>query len=513
MEDKEKFLVDMKKTLRLGGGADKVSKQHQQGKLTARERLEILLDKDSFVEQDLLIKHRSSDFGLDKQELPGDGVITGYGMIDGRTVFVFAQDFTVAGGSLGEMHAKKIVKIQEAALKYGAPLIGINDSGGARIQEGIDSLKGYGEIFFQNTISSGVIPQISIILGPCAGGAVYSPALTDFTIMSKTAYMFITGPQVIKAVTHENVSFEELGGVDVHSQKSGNVHLAAIDDKEALLLARKLLSYLPSNNSEDTIIKNVSDPTSRLTDSIKDIIPTDSSKSYDMRKLIKEILDYNDFFEIQEVFAPNIIIGFGTLGGIVVGVIANQPIYLAGVLDINSSDKASRFIRFCDCFNIPLLSLVDVPGYMPGKDQEYGGIIRHGAKLLYAYSEATVPKITLIVRKAYGGAYIAMSSKHLGGDYVFGLPTTEVAVMGPEGAADIIFKKEIESSINPEETRTLLINEYKNKYANPYVAAERGYLDDVLEFSQVRNRLYLALRACLNKREFRPTRKHGNIPL
>ncbi len=513
MEEKIDDLKNRKRTLKLGGGEERIKKHHQQGKLTARERLEILLDKTTFVEQDLFARHRATDFGLDKQELPGDGVVAGYGTIDGRLVYVFAQDFTVAGGSLGETHAQKIVKVQEAALKYGVPLVGLNDSGGARIQEGIDSLKGYGEIFYRNTIASGVIPQISVLLGPCAGGAVYSPALTDFTIMSKIAYMFITGPQVVKTVTQEEISLEDLGGAEVHAQHSGNIHFVAPDDKEALLLTRRLLSFLPSNNSEDPPTKENSDPLDRSTQYLQEIIPVDSTKGYNMKEVIKEILDNKNFFEIQESFAPNLVIGFGTLGGRVVGIVANQPQYLAGVLDIDSSDKASRFVRFCDSFNIPLLTLVDVPGYMPGRMQEYGGIVRHGAKLLYAYSEATVPKITLIVRKAYGGAYIAMSSRHLGGDYVFGLPTTEIAVMGPEGAADIIFKKEIEGSPNPGETRSSLIENYKSRYANPYVATARGYIDDILEPTDVRWRLCQALLVAVNKREFRPPRKHGNMPL
>jgi acetyl-CoA carboxylase carboxyltransferase component len=496
-----------------GGGPGRVQKQHEAGKLTARERIDLLLDPGSFQEENVFVSHRNTGFGLDKQDLPGDGVVTGHGYVDGRLVFVYSQDFTVAGGSLGEMHAAKIARVQDLALKYGAPIVSISDSGGARIQEGIDSLKGYASIFYRNTISSGVIPQISMIAGPCAGGAVYSPGIMDFVVMTDQARMFITGPKVIESVTGEQVTDEELGGLSVHAEKSGNVHLAAADDKEAIRLIRELLSYLPSNNSEDAPARPTSDPVDRSTAELGDIIPDEANKPYDVRKVIGGLVDDAKFFEIAAGFAKSICVGFAHMGGQVVGVVANQSRSMAGVLDIDSSDKAARFVRFCDAFNIPLLTLVDVGGYLPGVDQEYGGIIRHGAKLLYAFSECTVPKVTVILRKAYGGAYIAMSCRDLGADFVFALPSAEIAVMGADGAAQIIFAKEIRDAKDSDATRQRLIADYKEQLYNPYVAGERGLVDDILEPSELRSRIIRSFRAAANKREERPVRKHGNIPL
>lgn len=496
-----------------GGGPSRVKKQHDAGKLTARERIELLLDQGSFQEENVFVSHRNTGFGLEKQELPGDGVVTGHGYVNGRLVFVYSQDFTVAGGSLGEMHALKIAHVQDLALKYGAPIVSISDSGGARIQEGIDSLKGYARIFYRNTISSGVIPQISLIAGPCAGGAVYSPGIMDFVVMTDQGRMFITGPKVIQSVTGEEVTDEELGGLSVHAEKSGNVHLAAADDQEAMRLIRELLSYLPANNSEDAPLGHSDDPVDRSTAEIADIIPVEANKPYDVRKVIGSLADEGKFFEVAQGFAKSVCVGFAHMGGQVVGVVANQSRSMAGVLDIDSSDKAARFVRFCDAFNIPLLTLVDVGGYLPGTDQEHGGIIRHGAKLLYAFSECTVPKVTVILRKAYGGAYIAMSCRDLGADFVFALPLAEIAVMGADGAAQIIFAKEISEAADPEETRRKLIADYKDKLYNPYVAAERGLVDDVLEPAQLRSSIIRSFRAAVNKREERPVRKHGNIPL
>lgn len=515
MSDSERYSILRQKRNRIleGGGADRVKKQHESGKLTARERIDLLLDPRTFQEENVFVSHRNTGFGLDKQELPGDGVVTGHGYVDGRLVFVYSQDFTVAGGSLGEMHAAKIARVQDLALKYGAPIVSISDSGGARIQEGIDSLKGYASIFYRNTISSGVIPQISMIAGPCAGGAVYSPGIMDFVVMTEQARMFITGPKVIESVTGEQVSDDELGGLAVHAEKSGNVHLAAANDKEAISLIRQLLSYLPSNNSEDAPDQPSDDPPDRATPEIGEIIPVEANKPYDVRSVIQSLADGGRFFEIAEGFAKSICVGFTRMGGQVVGVVANQSRFLAGVLDIDSSDKAARFVRFCDAFNIPLLTLVDVGGYLPGVDQEHGGIIRHGAKLLYAFSECTVPKVTVILRKAYGGAYIAMSCRDLGADFVFALPSAEIAVMGADGAAQIIFAKEIRDAADPEATRQQLIADYKDKLYNPYVAGERGLVDDILEPSELRGRVIRSFRTARNKREDRPLRKHGNIPL
>jgi len=497
-----------------GGGEERIKKQHEKGKLTARERLEKLLDEGSFVEIGMFAKSRATEFGMDKKRYPGDGVVTGYGTINGRLVFVYAQDFTVLGGSLGEMHAEKICRIMDLAMENGAPVIGLNDSGGARIQEGVDSLKGYGEIFFRNTIASGVIPQIAVIMGPCAGGAVYSPAIMDFTIMvDRSSYMFITGPQVIKAVTGEDINFEGLGGAMVHNEKSGNAHLIARNEDEAIEFIKLLLSYIPSNNMEDPPVINTGDPPDRMDYSLDKIIPEDPKKSYDVKDVISKVVDRGTFFELQPYFAPNIVIGFARLNGKSVGIVANQPRVLAGVLDINASDKAARFVRFCDAFNIPLITFVDVPGYLPGVAQEHGGIIRHGAKLLYAYSEATVPKITVILRKAYGGAYIAMSSKHLRADMVYAWPTAEIAVMGPEGAVNIVFRREIKEAEDPEKKRLELIKEYRDKFANPYVAAARLYIDDVIYPHETRPKIIQALEMLQNKREDRPMKKHGNMPV
>jgi acetyl-CoA carboxylase carboxyltransferase component len=515
MSDGERYSILRQKRNQIlaGGGADRVRKQHEAGKLTARERIDLLLDSGTFQEENVFVSHRNTGFGLDRQELPGDGVVTGHGYVDGRLVFVYSQDFTVAGGSLGEMHAAKIARVQDLALKYGAPIVSISDSGGARIQEGIDSLKGYASIFYRNTISSGVIPQISMIAGPCAGGAVYSPGIMDFVVMTEQARMFITGPKVIESVTGEQVSDDELGGLGVHAEKSGNVHLAAANDEEAISLIRELLSYLPSNNSEDAPEQENNDSVDRTTPEIGEIIPVEANKPYDVRSVIQSLADNGRFFEIAEGFAKSICVGFTRMGGQVIGVVANQSRFLAGVLDIDSSDKAARFVRFCDAFNIPLLTLVDVGGYLPGVDQEHGGIIRHGAKLLYAFSECTVPKVTVILRKAYGGAYIAMSCRDLGADFVFALPSAEIAVMGADGAAQIIFAKEIRDASDPEATRRQLIADYKEKLYNPYVAGERGLVDDILEPSELRSRVIRSFGAARNKREDRPLRKHGNIPL
>ena len=497
-----------------GGGEAKIKKQHEANKLTARERICKLLDEGSFVEIDAFVTHRCADFGMDCVEAPGEGVVTGYGTVDGRLTYVYAQDFTVIGGSLGEMHAKKICKVMDMAAKMGAPIIGMNDSGGARIQEGIDALSGFGEIFFRNTRNSGVIPQISVIMGPCAGGAVYSPANTDFIFMvDKTSQMFITGPQVIKSVTGEDVTADDLGGSKVHAEKSGVAHFTAASDEECIAQIRKLLSFLPSNNLEGTPVSEVTDEINRVSEALTTIVPDEPTKAYDVKNVITQIADNGDFFEVQKDFAQNIVVGFVKMNGISVGIVANQPKVMAGSLDIDSSDKAARFIRFCDSFNIPLVTLTDVPGYFPGVDQEQGGIIRHGAKLLYAYSEATVPKINVILRKAYGGAYIAMSSKHVGADMVMAWPTAEIAVMGPEGAANIIFKKDIANSADPINTRAEKIQEYRNRFASPYVAAARGYVDDVIEPDSTRPRIIAALEMLMSKRDSLPAKKHGNLPV
>ncbi len=507
--------TDLKRRMRdalSGGGVDAIEKQKATGKLTARERIISLLDPKSFHEYDLFVEHAAKDFDMDKKYLPGDGVITGTGNISGHPVCIYAQDFTVAGGSLGYMHAKKITKIMDHALKLKVPLIGINDSGGARIQEGVNSLAGYGEIFYRNTQASGVIPQISVILGPCAGGAVYSPALTDFVfVVDKISKMFITGPEVIKTVLGEEISMEELGGARVHAEITGNAHFFAESEQECFDQIKQLVSFIPWNNVKkaDSFPKKL--PKSRKY-KIDDIIPPDSKQPYDVRDVIKAIVDDSEFFEIQALFAANIVIGFARLEGQTIGFVANQPLVLAGVLDVDSSDKAARFIRYCDAFNIPLCTLVDLPGYLPGVEQEHAGVIRHGAKILYAYSEATVPKITLIMRKAYGGGYIAMCSHHLRADFVFAWPTAEIAVMGPEGAANIIFRKEITTSENPEEVRKQKIKEYKKKFANPYVAAAYGYIDAVIEPSETRHFLSHALEISSNKAEIHPTKKHGIPP-
>ena len=489
LQDKIKELMDMRQKARMGGGEKRIDAQHQKGKFTARERIEMLLDDGSFEEFDMFVSHRTVDFGLDKQTYLSDGVVTGYGTIDGRLVYVFSQDFTIFGGSLSEMYAQKICKVMDKAMKVGAPVIGINDSGGARIQEGVKSLGGYAEIFQRNIMASGVVPQISAIFGPCAGGAVYSPALTDFTIMSKnTSYMFVTGPKVVKTVTGEIVTDEELGGAMVHGTKSGVTHFVADSEEEGILLIRKLLSYLPQNNLEDPPLVVCDDPIDRLEDSLNDIIPDSPNKPYDVKNVIHAIADNNEFLEIQRHYAPNIITGFARFNGISVGIVANQPNYLAGVLDINSSRKAARFVRFCDAFNIPILTLVDVPGFLPGTTQEYGGIILHGAKLLFAYGEATVPKITIILRKAYGGAYDVMGSKHLRGDINYAWPSAEIAVMGPRGAIEVLNSKEIAAIENPEEKNAFITQketEYKQKFATPYAAAKYGYIDDIIERSDL----------------------------
>lgn len=509
-----KNLKEREEKARAGGGEKRVKAQHEKGKLTARERLDLLLDKDSFVELDLLVEHRCSNFGMDKVEAPGEGVVTGYGTINERLIYVFAQDFTVIGGSLGEMHAKKICKVLDMAMKMGAPCIGVNDSGGARIQEGVDSLSGYGQLFYRNTIASGVIPQISIIVGPAAGGAVYSPAIMDFVFMVKNVgIMHITGPDVIKAVTGEVVTSEKLGGAMTHNRKSGVAHFAAENEEEVYQMVRELMGYLPSNNMENTPQVECKDDPNRMEEVLLNIVPTDPNKPYEMRDVIKYIMDEGDFFESQAYYATNMITGFARLNGQSIGIIANQPKVLAGCLDIDASDKAARFIRFCDAFNIPILTLVDVPGFLPGSAQEYGGIIRHGAKLLYAYSEATVPKITLIVRKSYGGAYLAMCSRDLGADQVIAWPTAEIAVMGSQGAANIIFRKEIAKADNPEKVRQDKIDEFQLKFSNPYEAAKRGYVDMVIDPRETRPRLITTFEMLSTKRESRPAKKHGNFPV
>ena len=507
-------LRDKKAQSRQGGGHDRIKKQHEKGRLTARERLDILLDKGSFREVDAFVEHRSTDFGTDQNKFLGDSVTTGWGTVENQLVYVFSQDFTVFGGSLGEVHAEKVCKIMDMALRNGAPIIGINDSGGARIQEGVVSLGGYADIFLRNTLSSGVIPQISVIMGPCAGGAVYSPAMTDFIFMVRgSSFMFITGPEVVKTVTHEEVTFEELGGADVHAELSGVCHVVADTEANTLFLVRKLLSYLPQNNMEDPPFLPTDDNPLRREPALDSIIPNDPSKPYNIKDVICLLVDDAEFYEIQEAFAQNIVVGFSRLGGHTVGIVANQPAYLAGVLDIDSSEKAGRFVRFCDSFNIPILTFVDVPGFLPGLEQEHGGIIRSGAKLLYAYCEATVPKITLITRKAYGGAYDVMSSKHIRGDINLAWPGSEIAVMGPEGAVNIIFRKELAKAKDPEKKRAELVEEYRTKFANPYIAASRGYIDDVIEPSTTRARLINALEMLNNKRDKNPPKKHGNIPL
>ncbi len=511
-ENKSQLLNEMREKAREGGGAQRIQKQHDKGKLSARERVEILLDKNSFIEMDMYVTHRCKDFGMEEKKFLTDGVITGYGTIDGRKVMVFSQDFTIFGGSLSETFAKKICKVMEMALKLGVPVIGLNDSGGARIQEGVVSLAGYADIFLQNTLASGVVPQISAILGPCAGGAVYSPAITDFIFMVKgTSHMFVTGPNVVKTVTHEDVTMEDLGGANSHGEKSGVSHFICNNEVEALQGIRKLLSYLPLNNLDDAPFSdNYSAPE---VEKLDDIIPQNPNKPYDMHNVIDQVVDKDSFFEVHENYAQNIIIGFSRIGGHSVGIVANQPAHLAGVLDIDSSIKAARFVRFCDAFNIPIVTFEDVPGFLPGTDQEWRGIIKHGAKLLYAYAEATVPKLTVITRKAYGGAYDVMSSKHIRGDINLAWPTAEIAVMGPKGAVEIIWKNDIENAENPDEKMEMLQNQYREKFANPYIAAEHGYIDDVIHPHETRERLISGLELLQTKVDTNPKKKHGNIPL
>jgi propionyl-CoA carboxylase beta chain len=507
-------LQERKRLAEEGGGAARTARQHEAGKWTARERIEFFLDEGTFEEFDQLVVHRSRDFGLDKQLFPGDGVVTGHGLVDGRRVFVFAQDFTVFGGSLSETHAEKICKVMDTAMRVGAPVIGLNDSGGARIQEGVVSLGGYADIFLRNTLASGVVPQISCIMGPCAGGAVYSPAITDFNVMVKnTSYMFITGPDVIRTVTHEDVSKEELGGADTHNSVSGVAHFAADSDEHALLLVRELLSFLPSNNMSDAPRVETQDPRDRHVETLNTLVPEASNQPYDIRDAIHPVVDDGYFFEVQEHYAPNIVIGFARLGGQSVGIVANQPAFLAGVLDIDASVKGARFVRFCDCFNIPLIVFEDVPGFLPGVRQEHGGIIRHGAKLLYAFAEATVPKITVITRKAYGGAYCVMASKHIRTDVNFAWPTAEIAVMGAEGAVGVLYRREIGEASDQEAARKARVAEFEEKFANPYVAAERGFIDEIIEPALTRKKLISALSLLENKRDTNPPKKHGNIPL
>ncbi len=497
-----------------GGGEERIERQHKEGKLSARERISLLVDEGSFVETDRFVVHRCLDFGMQEQKIPGDGFITGHGRIDGRLVFLFAQDFTVFGGSLSETNAAKVCKIMDLAMKAGAPVIGLNDSGGARIQEGVASLAGYADIFLRNTLASGVIPQISAIMGPCAGGAVYSPAITDFIFMVKdTSYMFITGPDVIKTVTHEEVTKEELGGAMTHNALSGVAHFAVEDDQSCLTSIRELFSYLPSNNAEDPPFVKTSDDPGRSDESLLTLIPEDPNLPYDIKVLIHSVVDDRNFFEVQPYFAQNIVIGFARFAGRTAGIVANQPAHLAGTLDINASIKAARFVRFCDCFNIPLIVFEDVPGFLPGTDQEFNGIIKHGAKLLYAFAEATVPKITVITRKSYGGAYCVMASKHIRTDFNFAYPGAEIAVMGPEGAVNIVYKREIAKAKDPEAFRQKMIQEYREKFASPYVAAERGFIDEVIEPQHTRAKLITALAALENKRDKNPPKKHGNIPL
>ncbi|MDF1536203.1 MAG: acyl-CoA carboxylase subunit beta [bacterium] len=514
LEKKFALLEKKNQEAEMGGGEERIAKQHEAGKLTARERVNMFLDEGSFVELDKFVTHRCTDFGMEKQKIPGDGVITGYGNVNGRKVFIFAQDFTVFGGSLSGAYAEKVVKIMDMAMKYGCPVVGINDSGGARIQEGVVSLGGYADIFLRNTLASGVVPQISLIMGPCAGGAVYSPAITDFIVMVKnTSYMFITGPEVIKAVTHEEVTKEDLGGAMAHASKSGVCHLAAEDGKEALGMVRELLSFMPQNNAGDAPYAATDDDPLREDESLDGIVPDNPNKPYDMKEIINIVADDNYFFEIQEHYAQNIVIGFMRLNGHAVGVVANQPAHLAGCLDISASIKGARFVRFCDSFNIPLVVFEDVPGFLPGLDQEYGGIITHGAKLLYAFCEATVPKLTVITRKAYGGAYCVMNSKHIRADFNFAYPTSEIAVMGSDGAVNIIFRNELKKADDPVARKTELVDEFNEMFANPYKAAELGYIDEVITPRKTRPRLINALETALSKREENPPRKHGNIPL
>src|SRR5712672_101016 len=514
IEEKTAELKKRNQLAEAGGGEKRRERQHKEGKMSARERIEFLLDDGTFEETDKLVTHRCNDFGMAEQKPYGDGFVTGYGRIEGRLVYVFAQDFTVFGGSLSETNAGKIVKIMDLAAKMGAPLIGLNDSGGARIQEGVQSLAGYADIFTRNVLSSGVVPQISAIMGPCAGGAVYSPAITDFILMvDQTSYMFVTGPDVIKTVTHEEVTKDQLGGAATHNETSGVAHFMAHDDAECLSMVRELFGFLPSNNLDDPPRRECTDPIDRADSELETVVPVESSQPYDMKDVITRVVDDGYFFEVHEHYAKNIVVGFARLNGRSVGIVANQPAFLAGVLDINASVKGARFVRFCDAFNIPLITFEDVPGFMPGIQQEFGGIIRHGAKLLYAFAEATVPKITVITRKAYGGAYCVMSSKHIRTDVNYAWPTAEIAVMGPEGAVNIVFRRELDDAKDAEARRAELIADYKERFANPYTAAERGYVDDVIEPRRTRPVLIDALETALTKAEPRPKRKHGNIPL
>ena len=497
-----------------GGGKARIEKQHEGGKLTARERIDLLLDPGSFVEMGRFVTHRATEFGMADQKVLGDGVVTGFGLVDGRKVFVFAQDFTVFGGSLSGAYAQKICKVMDAAMKVGAPVIGLNDSGGARIQEGVESLAGYADIFLRNTLASGVVPQISLILGPCAGGAVYSPAITDFIVMTKdTSYMFITGPEVIKTVTHEEVTKDDLGGALAHNQKSGVAHFAAENEQAGILTVRELLSYLPSNNAEDPPVIASEDDPFRAEDSLRTLVPPNPNKPYDIKEVVRAVVDQRHFLEVHEHYARNIVVGFARLNGRPVGIVANQPAVLAGVLDISASVKAARFVRLCDCFNVPLVTFVDVPGFLPGTAQEWGGIITHGAKLLYAFAEATVPKVTVITRKAYGGAYDVMASKHIRADVNYAWPTAEIAVMGPEGAVNIIFRNELAKAPDQAAERARLVADYREKFANPFKAAELGYIDEVIRPEQTREKLVRALEMLKDKRQENPARKHGNIPL
>jgi propionyl-CoA carboxylase beta chain len=513
-QDPIEHLEELNRRALAAGGPERVKKQHDAGKLTARERIEMLLDPGTFVELDRLTVHQCRDFGMDQQKIPGDGVVTGYGRIDGRQVFVFAQDFTIFGGSLSSAFAKKICKVMDHAMRVGAPVIGLNDSGGARIQEGVESLAGYADIFLRNTMASGVVPQISAIMGPCAGGAVYSPAITDFILMvEKSSYMFITGPDVIKTVTHEEVTKDELGGAQTHNATSGVAHFECADDADALATVRELLSFLPSNNQEEPPFRECADAIDREEPDLDELVPRDPMKPYDIKRIIELVADEQYFFEVQSEYAKNIVIGFARFGGRPVGIVANQPMVLAGCLDIGASIKAARFVRFCDAFNIPLITFVDVPGFLPGTDQEYGGIIKHGAKLLYAYCEATVPKITVITRKAYGGAYDVMSSKHIRGDINYAFPTAEIAVMGPDGAVNIVYRKEIQAADDKDAAKARFVDEYRSKFANPFKAAELGFIDEVIYPRTTRLRLVRALEMLANKRDVNPPKKHGNLPL
>jgi propionyl-CoA carboxylase beta chain len=512
--DKLKQLEELHARAEAGGGPERRKRQHEASKLTARERIRFLLDEGSFEELDKFVEHRCTDFGMETTRIPGDGVVTGYGRIDGRLVYVFAQDFTVFGGSLSETYAEKVCKIMDLAVKVGAPLIGLNDSGGARIQEGVVSLGGYADIFLRNTLASGVRPQISAIMGPCAGGAVYSPAITDFIVMVKdTSYMFVTGPDVIRTVTHEEVTMDQLGGAMTHNGTSGVAHFATADDRECLATIREVLSFLPSNNTEDPPLRPTADPADREDEKLNQLIPDDPNLPYDMKELIKSVVDKHVFLEVQRHYARNIVIGFARLDGRPVGIVANQPAVLAGTLDIAASLKAARFVRFCDAFNIPLVTFEDVPGFLPGTAQEFGGIIKHGAKLLYAFAEATVPKITVITRKAYGGAYCVMASKHIRTDLNFAYPTAEIAVMGPEGAVNILYRNELRNAADPEQFRAEKVAEFRSKFASPYIAASRGFVDEIIEPRMTRRKLITGLRMLQNKRDTNPPRKHGNIPL